>query len=674
MNLSAIALLRAVRDGMSLPKEIMNVVGIKEWQFNNLVKDLISQDYLERTDSALIFKQGPKTVLFKDVAARFDIEKLLHDSNELVFKNLIEPKTINEIQESTRLSLRTVQRAISELESIGAIKRKENNVGINRDYEPLYLFAENLRREDGKSVEPYAEVIYQDYVRTLKKVPKGKRVDGELTGFSLFTDYGIEYHTTHDYYIKQDASLQFADVLIHAVLAASKEQDKNGMVIAMIFYLKHKQKFDPLTIRQIARDFKISEVWVDIEGYLRNTDVKNKSLFLPRQEFEEKAKLYGIPIENYTLPTAYPDLFKDIGRRLAEKIEAYLLGGENMRLKGLKPRTKDCDLVVSDDRSFLAIVEALKSMGYESANKSRLSADDARIDASDILEHSTRSRIDIFKQVVAHKLALSEGMKKRAKLETYDNLILGILANEDVFLLKGVTLREGDIQDMGRLAQSPGFDWQIIWDEMERQEKDRFERFSETLLISLDYLYEQTGIRALFYKKLLRRVLDYKITQQIRDDRKNLAYVVSILEGGDITEKTVRNRIDYLEKKRFLRKVKQGNDVYLEPRKRTVLNIPGKAAISVRDQALQAVEKICASLSLSEATRKRAREIIDLADKAHWLEGRRPNVVAGTAVWIAAVAAGQQYSGSVKRIATVAKASTVRIYGTRKEMRIELKI
>lgn len=674
MNPSAIMLLKTVRDGISSPKEVMNTIGVKEWQFNNLVKELARQDYIEKTDSVLTLKKNPKTILFKDVASKFDLIKLLHDSNELVLKNIVEPKTINEIQESTRLSLRTVQRAISELESIGAIKREENKVGINRGYGPLYLFAENLRREGIKNVEPYAEVIYQDHLRILKKVPKGKRVDGELTGFSLFTDYGIEYHTTYDYYIKQDAPLELADILIHAVLAASKEQDKQGITMAMIFYLRNKQKLDPLTIRRIAKDFKVSDVWVDIEGYLRNTPIKNQNLFLPWQEFEEKVKLYSIGAENYILPVAYPDLFRDIGQKLAEKTEAYLLGGENMRLKNLKPRTKDCDLVVSDETDFLAIVDALKSMGYESANKSRLSADDARINASDILEHRTRSRIDIFKQVVARKLALSEGMKKRAKLETHGNLILGILANEDVFLLKGVTLREGDIQDMARLAQSPGFNWQIVWDEMERQEKDRFERFSSILLTSLDYLHEQTGIRAPFHKKLVQRVLDYEINRQIRDGSKPLASVISNLQGGDITEKMIRNRIDYLERMRFLRKTRRDNEVYLEPRKRNVLNVPGKVSKSLREQTLQAVDIICNKLELSEATKNHAVAIVEVADKAHWLEGRRPNAVAAAAVRKAAEASSQAHWASVARIAKIAGVSTVRIYANMKALRIDLKL
>ena len=678
MNPSAIALLRAAKDGVSSPREIMNILGVKEWQFNNLVRDLANQDYIEKkTDSTVTFKTNSKTILFRDVASKFDVEKLLHDSNEMVFQNLAEPKTVNNIQGLTGLSLRTVQRAISELESIGAVRRDESGrVSLNKVYEPLYLFAEYLRTEsEKKDVEPYAEIIYQDRARTLKKVSKGKRVDGELTGFSLFADYGVEYHTTHDYYIEQDTPLQLAEALIHAVLAAGKEQDKHGILMTMIFYLKNKQRLDPLTLRQIAREYKISDVWVDIEGYLKNTPVKNQNLFLPWQEFEEKAKLYAISAENYTLPVAYPDLFKDIGQNIQSETEAYLLGGENMRLKGLKPRTKDCDLVVSDERSFNHIVETLKKMGYASVNKSRLSADDQRVAASDILEHPTRSRVDIFTSVVAQKLALSEKMKKRAKMEVHGKLKLGIMANEDVFLMKGVTLREGDIQDMARLAQSPGFNWRVVWDEMERQEKDRFERFSAVLLESLDYLNEQTGIRAPFYKKLERHVLDYEISKLIRDGGKTLTDVISISQDRYTTEKKIRNRIDYLEKKRFLKKIRKGNEVILEPTERIVLNIPSKNVSTVYGKALRYVNEISAKLRVSEKARNRAIDIIhDMNRNVMLVGGRSPKATAAAAVYVAVIMEGESYSNSASLIAKAAGINPVSLYANYKRIKIDLRL
>ena len=178
----------------------------------------------ERANSTINLRKNAKAILFRDVANKFDVEKLLRRSNEIAFLNLTDPITVNSLQYTTKLSLRTVQRSISELESLGAIQREgHGKIRINQNYEPLYRFADLLKREkERENIEPHAEIIYQDYSKSLKKVPKGKFADGELTGFSLFSDYGIEYITTHEYYIKQESPIDLRDILIHAILALTK--------------------------------------------------------------------------------------------------------------------------------------------------------------------------------------------------------------------------------------------------------------------------------------------------------------------------------------------------------------------------------------------------------------------------------------------------------------------
>ncbi|HXG06145.1 MAG TPA: hypothetical protein VNI77_02330 [Nitrososphaera sp.] len=566
MNETAIALLKAVREGHSDPKELMDIVKLGKTQFYDLVKNLTSQDYLEKADSAIQFKANTKTILFRDVASKYNIEKLLHDSNEIIFYNLTEPKTIEEIQRTTNVSLRTVERAVSELESIGVIRRGENNaIQLDPSKEPVYLLAKYLKTEyERRQIEEYAEVVYQNHLAVLKKVPKGKRAEGELTGFSLFTDYGIEYHTTHDYYVKQESALKLEEILIHAVIVASKDKDKNAMTVAILFYLKNRDKMNTTEIRSVARKYGIIHVWLDIESFVRGNEIKNAELFSPREEFVEKAQLYEISPDLYTLPTAYPQLFDDIGANIPRQISIYLIGGENMRLKGLKARTKDCDIVVPGEQEYRTIAETLRKMGYQSLNESSLSEDDKRLHASDILVHPTRSRMDIFNTVVGGLLYLSERMKERAKKEIHGKLELGILQNEDVFLLKGVAGREGDVDDMAKLVQATGFDWNVVWDELINQEKDTKVNFSSMLLDTLDYLAERTAIKAPFQKELVRRVLDKEIFKLIRTREVSLKEVIESLQFTDISEKMIRNRVYSLEKKGFLKKVKRGNDVYLK--------------------------------------------------------------------------------------------------------------
>lgn len=640
MNATKIKLLKAVKDGITTTKDLREIVGVKEWQFNALVKDLIDEEYIDKTDSTISLRNNAKVILFRDVANKFDVEKLLRNSNEIVLLNITKPITIDNLQQTTKLSLRSVQRSILELESLGAIQRDINSkiIRINQNYEPLFLFADLLKRENERdnNIEPYAEIIYRDHFRILKRVPKGMTAKGELTGFSLFSEYGIQYTTTHDYYTKQQDPIDLQDILVHSILAANKDKDKNGMAIAILFYLKNRDKMDPLGIRKLTRSFGIADLWIDIEGYVRNNELKHPDLFLPRKEFEEKASLYNIPRSYYTLPEAYPDLFEELARNLETEAEAYLFGGENMRIKGLKSATKDCDIAVTDEGSYKTIVDALKKMGYTSSNSARISHDDQRIQASDMLEHPTsRSRVDIFNLQIAGKLILSPRMKARAKIENYGKLKLGIIENEDVFLLKGVTQREGDIHDMARLAQSEEFDWKIVYDELVSQEDDLKSDFSLSFLGSLDHLYEQTAIRPPFYKRLVTLVLTNTINKEVRKGKISLKDMIALLQGADITEKMIRNRVDHLEKKKWLRKVNVQGEVFLLPRKGNVLNVPYDPPTDqpyVQDLIENYIQTILKKLYLPEYLKNEVKnEAIAIAKKIterRVLQGRRPNVIA----------------------------------------------
>lgn len=680
MNATAIALLKAMQEGHSDPKELMNIVNLEKTQFYDLVKELAGQDYIEKTDSTVQFKPNSKTILFRDVAGKYNIEKLLHDSNEIVFYNLTEPKTLEEIQRTTDLSLRTVERAVSELESIGVIRRSENNtIQLDQSKEQVYLLAKYLKTEyERKRIEEYAEVIYQNPLAVLKRVPKGRRAEGELTGFSLFTDYGIEYHTTHDYYVKQETPLTLGEVLIHAVIAASKDKDKNAMTVTILFYLKNRDDMNSLEIRSVARRYGVIDIWLDIESFVRGNEIKNVEFFSPREEFVEKAQLYEIPQDLYTLPAAYPQLFDDIGAKLPNEISVYLIGGENMRLKGLKARTKDCDIVVSGEEDFRSIVEALRKMGYKSLNESSLSEDDRRLHASDILVHTARSRIDIFNTVVGDLLYISNRMKERAKKEKHGKLELGILQNEDIFILKGVAGREGDIDDMSKLAQTDNFLWDIIWNELVKQEHETGKDFSTEILLTFDYMRERTNIKPPFLTLLLRRVVDKQIFRLIRKGQVSLKDAIESIKFDDIPEKMIRNRIEYLEKKGYLKKVKGRNDdVLLAPGERGVLSeagIPSNILPTTYEDAVKSIKEISTKIGAPEKTKKKALEIIDKLNQQVMLGGRNPRALAAAAIYLAAIMTGAYDIGNAKEISNAAKINPVSLYANYKRLKIHLRL
>lgn len=572
MNTTSITILKRVISGVEDAKMIMEGIGVKGWQFNSQVKELSLQGFVQKIDNSLKLLDGVKPMMIKEISTRLDIEKLLKDSNELVFSYLIEPTTINDIVRITGLSTSTVYRAISDFESIGIVIRNEDTLCLDNSDEKIVLLAQVLKTERENMYEPNAEIIFRDTTKILKTVTKGKITDGQLTGFSIFSDYGIEYHTNYDYYIKQEESITIQEALIHAVFIAQRNSDKTAMIMAIIFYLKNKDKMDILNLRKIAESFKITHIWIDVEGYIRNNELKNQSLFLPKEEFIEKANLYEISSELYSLPEGYPLLFEEIGKNLSSQVTAYLIGGENMRIKELKSRTKDIDIVVETKEDYELLMKAFTILGYTPKGNVEFSTEDLRLYPSIILQHTNRSRIDLFTKKILRKLSLSSHMISRSNSIHFGSLKLGILSNEDVFLLKAVTSREGDIQDMATLAkmnyasnnqfQQRTFDWDIIWEEILNQENENnIQTFTEIIADNIEWMSEQTGIIPPFRTKLQRYALDVKITSLLRGGKISLKQLVNLLLSDDNPEQTLRNRIDALVKNELIKKESTRKDV-----------------------------------------------------------------------------------------------------------------
>lgn len=578
MNASSIQILMAVNGGTTNVDALKEIIGVKDWQFNSLINDLTKQGYVIKDGKEIKFQEGPKAIIFRELAKKWDLEKLLHESNEKIISYLTEPISINAIETISGISRATIYRAISELESIGAIEKEGDVLSLNNTDEKLSLFANTLKieREQGDS-KGNIEILFKGPSETLTKVPKGIGSEGVLTAYSIFGDYGIEYHTVYDYYIEQEKPITIGDVLIHSIVAAKEANDKTGLVMSIVFYLKNKSKMDILNLREISKSFGVADIWTDIEGYLRGTEPKNAELFLPWNEFVEKAELYEISQDEYTLPSAYPSLFEEIGKKSPQKLRLYLFGGENMRIKGLKPRTKDCDIIVENENDFNSLINVLKELGYEPVKKTKFSEEDRRIYPDEILVHSEkRSRIDLFTKNILKDLSLSSAMRDTADILDYDNVKIFLLRNEYVFLLKSVASREGDIQDMNTLVQKNsslpdkfqhgGFDWELIWNELVQQDPQRYNRnIAEVVLESLELLDQKTGIRAPFFEKLHRLTIDNQIRKQIRGGKRLLKNIVSDLKGGDLSEISIRNRIDALEREKNLEKQTVANQVSIVP-------------------------------------------------------------------------------------------------------------
>ena len=560
MDITSIRLLKLLIEGQREVGEILDLLGIKERWLSHIVKNLEEESYIKKTRTTVRLKETPKVTLLRDVIQIVDVEKLLLGSTEAIISHIHENTTVDRLIKKTGLSKATVYRSISDLQSIGAIRKDGDTVSINEAKERLNLFIQLLNVEKEKRYEyGNTEIIYDNKSTVLRKVPRGKTTQGVITGFSLFSNYEIEYQTTHDYFCEQEDDLEIHDVLAHAVYSANYAKNKMELLMCAIFYIKNKDNLDVIQLRKKASKLGIREVWLDVEAYIRRNQLKNPDLFLPWEEFLSKAELYSVPSAQYILPTASDSLFGEISDKLQEPMTIYLFGGENMRIKSLKDSTKDCDFAVENKVDFDNLAQILTSMEYKRRLVTNYSDEDKRINPDDIFEHEEKSRIDLFTSTIMHDLSISPTMKEMADIRDYGKLKVGLLRNEHVFILKAMTSREGDIQDMAALVtgssntphelQHGSFDWNMVWIEILKQEHINHTReFAPIIFEHISYLAEQTGIVAPFLDKLRRHVVDRLIKSILRGGSLSIKQIVDWLNGAEINESMIRNRIDMLEK------------------------------------------------------------------------------------------------------------------------------
>jgi hypothetical protein len=157
------------------------------------------------------------------------------------------------------------------------------------------------------------------------------------------------------------------------------------------------------------------------------------------------------------------------GSAMKRKTSAYLIGGCAMTFMGRKVATKDIDIVFRSTADTKDFQSAMEKAGF--APIGNLTGEYNNLGTFAILEDKKKMRFDIFDKQVCRALKISDGMVSRARhYKDFGNLSVNLMSPEDIFLFKGITEREGDLDDMRILAEMR-LEWKAIEKECLSQEK-----------------------------------------------------------------------------------------------------------------------------------------------------------------------------------------------------------
>ncbi|MDP2939932.1 MAG: hypothetical protein Q8O13_07630, partial [Candidatus Omnitrophota bacterium] len=158
-------------------------------------------------------------------------------------------------------------------------------------------------------------------------------------------------------------------------------------------------------------------------------------------------------------------LFEEIDGALKDKVCLFAIGGVTLLYHGMKRATKDIDLIAETKKEFDAFHDALKLIDFQTMIPPR-GYEHMNISQIFIREDF---RIDLFCRTVCRGFSISKNMIRRANIALeLKNLKISFCSNEDVFLFKTLTEREGDLEDCISLAKR-GLDWEVILTELKDQ-------------------------------------------------------------------------------------------------------------------------------------------------------------------------------------------------------------
>jgi hypothetical protein len=232
----------------------------------------------------------------------------------------------------------------------------------------------------------------------------------------------------------------------------------------------------------------------------------------------------------------------------------YLIGGGAMAFYGLKDATRDIDIILTNEEQLNSLLAALNALGYKKPTQTLVTKAYSNMQTNAILENTEGFRWDLFVNKVCNALTISEGMKQRAKpLYKGSNLTVLIASKEDVFLFKGITEREADLDDVRILAES-GLDWKLISQECQTQSAAAGVPWEMALYQNLQDLNERYHIESPIAKEL-RMVAEEKLEKLHRETLlKEIASGNNTVKG--IAEKTrqpqrfIRTELKQLEKEK----------------------------------------------------------------------------------------------------------------------------
>jgi predicted nucleotidyltransferase len=197
-------------------------------------------------------------------------------------------------------------------------------------------------------------------------------------------------------------------------------------------------------------------------------------------------------------------LFKLIAEYIEQDIECVAIGGTAMMFAGYKTVTKDIDIVFNKEKDRKIFVKAIEELGYtERSIKGVYDKKRTEHKGKPKMFSRGEERFDLFVEDV-FGVKINHDITERNDFIGKKTLIIKILPKEDLILLKAVTNREKDMEDIESIFEKEkNIDWNRIVDYAISQ-KNNNPWILYDLEEKMQILKKKTFIKKEFFEKIYK--------------------------------------------------------------------------------------------------------------------------------------------------------------------------
>jgi predicted nucleotidyltransferase len=229
-------------------------------------------------------------------------------------------------------------------------------------------------------------------------------------------------------------------------------------------------------------------------------------------------------------------ILESIAKKLPTTINVYLFGGAVMVYNNLKPSTKDIDVLFEEEKDYQEFIKAAKAVGFITKY---IPLEYHHFEMSIMLQNpQTGWRLDLFFRKVCKKFCFNLDVKKRSILfKKINHLNVHFISFEDIFLMKSLTQRERDLDDMNTILGF-GLDFKELVKELDNQKEHKwdvverlleFEKYSGKKLPLPIRLREQ-------YQEHQKQTINNLLQQQIQSMKKEGKSKKEIMNHFELNE------------------------------------------------------------------------------------------------------------------------------------------